>query len=293
MSLDILGSEIISCPKNIDCKWKYLYNSEFNRYNLPIYECNNCKLQTIHPKDKLNIAEMYTEEYYSGKSEYSYRDERRTEKYDAYVWDARIRNIKKFVPTGNFLDIGCSFGGFLERARVYGYNPYGIEISEYSSDFARKRSIPVYTGNFLDADYQNEFFDVITMIEVIEHLEEPRLVFEKLYRYLRKGGVAVLQTANFEGKQAMKEGKNYHYYLPGHLYYYSRSNLIEFLSVAGFRKFKMYYGVDFPLYAKLLKSRGSFKTWLDYKKWIRISLYHWKSQIFRGSTSSMVLYAFK
>ncbi|HNO25967.1 MAG TPA: class I SAM-dependent methyltransferase, partial [Leptospiraceae bacterium] len=50
---------------------------------------------------------------------------------------------------------------------------------------------------------------------------------------------------------------------------------------------------DFPLRAKLLKSRGSFKSIFDYRRWFNISWYHFKSRLLKGSTSSMVLYAFK
>ncbi|MCB1178865.1 MAG: class I SAM-dependent methyltransferase [Leptospiraceae bacterium] len=291
--MDIHGREIIDCPLNKDCNWQFLYKSEFNSYDLPIHKCNTCKLQAIHPREKINFKEMYSEKYYTGKSEYSYKDERRTEKYDSYVWDARIKNIKKFIKNGNFLDVGCSFGGLLSRAKQAGFNPYGVEVSEFSSEFTRKKGIPVFTGNFIDCEYEENFFDVITMIEVIEHLENPSKVFDKLYSLVKPGGLVVIQTANFDGLQAKEEGKNYHYYLPGHLYYYSDSNLTNFLKERGFSKFNVYYGVDFPLYAKLLKSRGSFDSIKDYWKWVRIAKYHMKSKLYPKSTSSMVLYAFK
>lgn len=238
---------------------------------------------------------MYDESYYSGRSEYSYKDERKTEKFDAYVWDARLRNIQRFKKNGNFLDVGCAFGGFLERAKLAGFNPYGIEVSPYSAAYARKRGFPVVQGNFLEAveEYKDNFFEVITLIEVIEHLPNPSKVFDQLSRILAPGGLLLVQTANFEGKQAILEAENYHYYLPGHIFYYSESNLKDILKKRKFDRFKMYYGVDFPLIAKLKKSRGSFETWKDYLKWWKIAKYHWKSQFFSGSTSSMVLYSFK
>ena len=128
---------------------------------------------------------------------------------------------------------------------------------------------------------------------MIEHLENPIEVFEKLYSQLIPGGLLLIQTANFEGKQAISESKNYHYYLPGHLFYYSKSNLESILKQRGFSKIITYLGVDFPLLAKLLKSRGGFKTLKDYTKWWNISKYHIKSKLFPGSTSSMVIYAIK
>lgn len=236
---------------------------------------------------------MYNSGYYSGASNYYYHDERKQEVYESFVWDARIRNIKKFVPKGNFLDIGSSFGGFLNRAKMAGFEAFGIEISEYSAQYANERGIRTYNGSLIEADFPEEFFDVITLVEVIEHLEKPDLIFPKLFKILKPGGLLLIQTANFDGMQAITEGPKYHYYLPGHLYYYSLSNLKKILTQNGFKSFHVYHGVDFPLYAKLFKSMGGFRSWKDYFKWFKISYYHIKSKLFKGSTSSMVLYAFK
>jgi 2-polyprenyl-3-methyl-5-hydroxy-6-metoxy-1,4-benzoquinol methylase len=281
------------CPLCQEDNWSFLYFSTHNKFNLPIYVCNTCSLQTIHPKDNINLEEIYSESYYNGKSEYNYKDERKTEYYDAFVWDARIHNIKKYSKTGNFLDVGSSFGGFLSRAKLAGFDVFGVEVSKYSSEYAKSKGIETFCGSYLDNKYPDNYFDVITLIEVIEHLEKPREVFQKLFKQLRTGGLLVIQTANFEGKQAIREGSNYHYYLPGHLYYYSKSILEKILIKEGFSRSIMYYGVDFPLSSKLLKSRGSFKSLGDYKKWWNISKYHLQSKFIKGSTSSMVLYGIK
>ena len=84
------------CPLCHEDNWIFLYFSTHNKFNLPIYKCNTCSLQTIFPKDNINLEEIYSESYYNGKSEYNYKDERKTEYYDAFVWDARIQNIKKY-----------------------------------------------------------------------------------------------------------------------------------------------------------------------------------------------------
>lgn len=292
MSLDFSSPELKDCPfQNKHCKWRFLFHSKYKDYNLPIHQCQ-CGLQTIHPKPQ-NIQELYNEDYYTGKAEYSYKDERQTETFDAFVWDARLKNIQKFVSKGNFLDIGCAFGGFLSRAKEFGFTPFGVEISPYAAKYAQERGIQVYTGSFLEVDLPKNYFQVVTLIEVLEHLPNPEQVFDKLVDILAEGGLLLIQTANFRGKQAKEEGPYYHYYLPGHLYYYSDSLLMELLKERGIKDFKIYYGVDFPLLAKLKKSRGSFKTWKEYFAWWRISKYHLKSKFFPGSTSSMVFYAFK
>ncbi|MEM7181023.1 MAG: class I SAM-dependent methyltransferase [Spirochaetota bacterium] len=293
MSLDLSRQELTKeCPLDGSCDWNFLYHSQFSEYNLPIYACSKCKLQALYPRN-IDYQKMYGQDYYEGRAEYSYYDERKQEVFASYVWDARLRNIAKYIQKGNFLDIGCSFGGFLQRAQKMGFRPYGVEVSQFSAEYAQKRGIEVYQGNFLDLQLPENFFDVITMIEVIEHLEYPQKIFSKLSRILKPGGLLLLQTANFSGKQAVEAASKYHYYLPGHVFYYTCENLQEILRRRGFTRFIPYYGVDFSLLAKLRKSRGTFTSWQDYWKWWRIAKYHWKSKLFPGSTSSMVLYAFK
>lgn len=295
MSLDLSGETLNEdCPCCETKGWKFLYHSTFNRYNIPIYECSSCGFQTQYPRPSPD--KLYTEEYYTGEADFSYRDERNTETYDRYVWRARIENIKRFKSRGEFLDVGCSFGGFLNCAREAGFRVTGVEISAYSAKVASERGVRIYTGEFLDADLPENFFDVVTLVEVIEHLSEPKLVFQKLNRILKPGGLLLIQTANFEGWQAIKAGASYHYYLPGHFYYYSESNLKKILDRSGFTDHITYPGVDFPLLAKLLKSRGSFRSWTEYRKWFRIAFYHWKSKLRKKNrplTSSMVVYSFK
>ncbi len=293
--MDIQSREIkLECPADGMSVWHFLYLSEFKNYRLPIYRCEKCGMQTIYPKNA-DYEKMYSEDYYSdnNKSDYNYKDERRTERFDAYVWDARIRNIQKYVKSGNFLDIGSSFGGFLKRAAKAGFSVQGVEVSPYSAEYAVKNGIPTVNSDFLNADLPEDHYNVITMVEVIEHLDSPTEVFRKLYSILQKDGLLLIQTADFEGRQAADAERNYHYYLPGHLYCYSRTNLTASLKKAGFKRFILYQGVDFPLRAKLLKSRGSFKSIFDYRRWFNISWYHFKSRLLKGSTSSMVLYAFK
>jgi SAM-dependent methyltransferase len=267
------------------------------QYSFKTDLCPSCGFIFMNPPfDEMTIKSFYSDEYYSGKAEYSYTDERAIYDYSSHVWDARIRNIHAFVKTGNFLDVGCSFGGFLSRAKKY-YTPYGVEISEYSSSYARKHfGITVHNGTIETSDFNAGMFSVITMIEMIEHLANPVSAIRKCSELLNENGVLVIQTADMDGWQSIKDGAHYHYYLPGHLSYFSEKSLIYALKTNGFSRFRIYRPVDFGLLPKLLKSRGTFKSLSDYFKWFKIASYHFKGFFpFKGRplTSSMVIYAFK
>ena len=259
--------------------------------------CAECGFIFMNPQFKDDVIKsFYSEDYFSGRADYSYIDERDIKKYSAFVWDKRIKFIHRYIKSGNFLDIGCSFAGLLESAAKY-YTPFGIEISDYAFEHIPEQlKKNIHHGTLYDHKFKNNFFSVITMIELIEHLADPVYAISQCFDLLHEGGLLVIQTANMNGKQAKDLGGNYEYFMPGHLSYFTAENLTSLLKRTGFGKVKVYYPVEFGLLPKLLKSRGSFKKFSDYKSWLRIIYYHIKSKIHFGNfamTSSMVIYAIK
>ncbi len=279
------------------CKLPANYIFSIDRFSpsFDIYKCEFCNLLLKKEKIK-NYKVFYNQGYYTGKNEYHYLDERKYEKFFKEVWQARIHTIKQYkFPPAKVLDVGCSFGGFVKTLLENGYDAQGIDISDFAIKEAKKNVIlknRVYCRDLLDLSSKNKY-DVITLIEVLEHLSQPDLVFQKISEILNPGGLLLIQTANFDGLQAKLQGRRYHYFLPGHLFYYSKSNLISFLKNYGFTKFVSYHGVDFGLIPKLKKAKGLVKHEL---RLVKIIFYHFLSKIYFKNfslTSSYVLYAFK
>jgi SAM-dependent methyltransferase len=264
-------------------------------FNIDI--CDACGFMFMNPRlNDSAVLSLYDEDYYAGKAEYSYYDERDAEKYSRYVWDRRIHIIHRHVTGGNILDIGSSFGGFLKSASKF-YVPHGIEVSSYAGGYSKSAiGSTVHIGTLHDHPFRGDYFSVITMIELLEHLPDPVFSLQEGYRLLREGGLLLIQTANMSGLQAKILGKNYAYFMPGHLSYFTKRNLVAALEKCGFRKIKVFHPVEFGILPKLKKSRYTFKSILDYRHWLRIAAYHYISKI-HGSdfavTSSMVVYAFK
>lgn len=283
------------CPINKNCNFHFLYNSTFKDYNLPIFQCKTCGLQKLYPRPS-QLEELYQEDYYHGKAKFAYTDERNKFKYHSHVWNSRLKLIRKYKSIGSILEVGSSFGGFLTRAKVFGYQIQGIELSEYSCNYANSMGIPTFHGDLESSPFENESFDIIVLNEVIEHLPNPKLSLDRLVNLLKPKGLIIIQTANFEGWQAKDELSNYHYYLPGHLFYYNESIFRKAFLQRNIDKIKVFYGSDISLYSKLMKSRGNFKTLKDYLGWFKTILYHFKSKIKWKSdplTSGFVIYGFK
>jgi SAM-dependent methyltransferase len=279
-----------------------------DRFNPPlnIQKCQSCLslFQYPVPPDHLKF---YNEDYYSGKSAFSYIDERKANVFNKYVWDARIKNILKFQHNGVFIDIGCSFGGLVRSASPY-FQSYGVDISAYSIKLGNEFSLQTTTSPGFKGLFQGSLLEippvisnlssvsVITLIEVIEHLENPREHIQKAFELLKPGGLLVIQTANMTAYQAVSRRLDYHYYLPGHLTYFSREGMLQMLHGIGFSNFREYFPVDFGLIPKLKKLSGSVNKPRDLAKYWKTTWYHLKSFLNKDNrplTSSYVIYAFK
>ena len=286
-----------TCPLCASPRIKHKYSINSYELHFDTDCCMDCGFIFMNPPlTGETIKSFYTEQYYSGKANYSYIDERRIWKFSSYVWDKRINVIHRYIKNGNFLDVGSSFGGLMESAGKY-FSPYGIEISDYSASYSREKfGDRIHHGTLEDHPFSRGFFSVITMIELIEHLENPLSAIRECYSLLAEKGLLVIQTANMDGNQAKSLADRYEYFMPGHLSYFTMSSLTAALRKTGFRRIKVFYPVEFGLLPKLLKSRGSFTKLSDYRSWYRIAEYHtlgrvhWRNFALK---SSMVIYAFK
>ena len=287
-----------NCPLCKSNKIFFLYAIVHGNPSFTVYQCKDCKFIFMNPPlTESSERGLYDEGYYTGVADYTYYDERVVEHYAQYVWNARLKTIRKYVKSGNFLDIGCSFGGFLQAASNY-FTVYGIEPSHYSGLYAQQRfgRNNIHIGTLFDHSFKPNTFSVITMIEVLEHIRKPYDALKECYKLCTDNGLLIIQTANMDGLQAKLQKDTYGYFLPGHFSYFTKQNLTDTLKHIGFKNVKVYQPVDFGLLPKLLKSQMNFKSIKDYTSWLRISGYHFMSKIHIGNfalTSSMVIYAFK
>lgn len=271
-------------------------------YGFDVYVCNSCGTLFRYPfPSDDEIKGFYDEGYYLGVKKYSYIDERKV-KGSEFVWKKRLYKLISIYREENgkhpetILDIGCSFGGFLEVSKEFSLKPYGVEVSEYSFRYARSRGIEVIQGSIEDVELEEEKFDIITMIEVIEHLSDPLKVLKKVFRSNTKGGILLVQTANIEGLQSKFWGGKYHYYLPGHLHYFSNKTLRRLFFEVGYRKVYEFYPVEFGLMPKVVKVFLNTKGIQRWIKILKVILYHLLGKVRIGDftlMSSMVMIAVK
>lgn len=135
------------------------------------------------------------------------------------------------------LDIGCGDGTFLEMAKKR-FICSGIEVSEYLASLAEKKNgMNIFTGNFMDMDLPAGKYDGITLISLLEHLDEPAQAVKKCFDMLNKGGVLLMKTVNYNClNRKIKKARWAGFRPPDHMVYFNPSNLRSLLKDSGFGK---------------------------------------------------------
>jgi SAM-dependent methyltransferase len=112
----------------------------------------------------------------------------------------RLELVKEFVPLANkrVLDVGCGLGVYSgkfsqERATVWGIDPDPERVSQ------AKRSFPevnFLVGESESLPFEENFFDLVFLNEVLEHVKDDRQTLQECFRILKPGGKAVVFVPN-------------------------------------------------------------------------------------------------
>ncbi|HCV44269.1 MAG TPA: hypothetical protein DGH68_12345 [Bacteroidetes bacterium] len=172
------------------------FGYHFNDRWLGAFECMGCGIIFIHPQPTSEeITQMYSKEYFEGDFRCGHAGSYFDEATLSNLGDRALLNrIRQHKPSGDFLEVGCAGGAFLNAAREVGFNVKGVEYSTEAADFARKRfNLDVTTGNLEGVGFPSASFDVIFMGDVLEHLPDPRATLAEIHRVLRTGGLLAVE----------------------------------------------------------------------------------------------------
>jgi 2-polyprenyl-3-methyl-5-hydroxy-6-metoxy-1,4-benzoquinol methylase len=209
----------------------------------PIHRCSNCELLFVHPQpSKEELGRVYSASYFLRGNKYAAALD---PKHDPN-WlndQCKVELIKRWCSSGRLLDIGCALGGFLAVAKKNGFEVEGIEIVEYAAELARRRlHVEVASSDIYSAELAPESYDVITMWDVIEHLTDPSLAFERIGRALRPKGYVAFSTGDVSSRWARLTGKRWQLLTPPqHLYFFSPRSMSGILKRHGLSLKEIYY----------------------------------------------------
>lgn len=204
------------------------------------YRCPACEAGFLHPPpDPRQLERAYSHGYWwvaGGRP--TGTAGRLEEKYREWVLLDHVRVVERcfHVPEPSVLDVGCGSGTFLSllqrrtRAQVRGLEP----SPEACAAIRERYGLDVTQGDIEGAEFPQGTFDVVTMFHVLEHLSRPRQAVEKVSRWLKPGGVLLLQTPNLASWQSALFGRRWTGIdIPRHVTGYTPRTLSMLFDMAG------------------------------------------------------------
>jgi len=210
--------------------------------------CLDCGLLFLNPRPKQEEMKIYYPQNYEPyrRVVHAFKSNLGRILY-RFKLRSRVNLVLEQGSNGRLLDIGCAAGGFLwEMRNQGGWDVRGVEVDAASVDFARRKlGLDVYHGTMGESCFPDDYFDVVTMWDVIEHLYDPFETLIEIRRVLKPGGKLIISTPNADSWDAYFFGR---YWIgldfPRHLYVFSPGTLGRLLKRVDLQpeRFFCFYG---------------------------------------------------
>lgn len=201
INLDMVPTNCCVCKKNdasIIGKGKdFEYHTSDDTFIAK--QCNSCGLVYLDPRPAVSAFEIiYPANYHAfdfSKKEFGFVFRVRSR-----LEAQRILKRCRHLPDGaRILDVGCGDGFHLKLLREYGNKTWkleGIDLDKRAIKAMEKEGITAHLGSVEEIDLPSEHYDMVFMIQTIEHVEAPDKVLKAIHRLLKKGGKLSIVTDN-------------------------------------------------------------------------------------------------
>lgn len=250
------------------------------KFNL--YKCENCKIIFLNPQPSYKELEKHypKKKYYSLKNIETYEKSRKTRLklflYNLYFNEKKNKPLQKvlfslikykvrgakILPKRKLLDIGSGSGQFIYDMKHFGMEVYGIEPGEFNETDAKDKELNILKLDLIQAKYPSNYFNIITINHVLEHVDNPIKIIKEIRRILKKKGDLIIGVPNYNSLAYALFKKNwYQLDAPRHLFNFSDTTLVKILEKEGFSIEKIRYNsrpsqfVISLLFALNIKSR--------------------------------------
>jgi len=279
--LDDLQMEQVNCVLCGSIDARPLFEGEDRRHHIEgrftLVKCRRCGLVYLHRRPSPTaIGQYYPDDYepFIGLHRQHYE----TDAIKRRGFRRRCQFVAERKLGGRLLDVGAATGEFLAEMRTYGdWELVGIEPNPKAASFAIKQhGLDIHQGDLASVTFPAQFFDVVTMWDVLEHVPDPRQCLESVRGILRKDGVLIVQIPNLLSWESRLFGSLWiGWDLPRHLSLFTLETLAALLQETGFviREYSCPSG-GFDTFFE------SLRCWLrDAKRWSGgSSLAYWLSQ---------------
>ncbi len=125
------------------------------------------------------------------------------------------------------LDVGCGTGANLEMLSQFG-DSEGVDVSDDAIEFCRKKGLTVHKGLAERLPFEDESFDFVTALDVVEHLDDDIAGLGEMLRVLKKGGETLIFVPAFMWLWGVQDD------ISNHRIRYTKKQIVKRLKQAGF-----------------------------------------------------------
>ncbi|MBU1862625.1 MAG: class I SAM-dependent methyltransferase [Candidatus Omnitrophica bacterium] len=236
---------IQQCPVcNIVAK-EYLYVKSRQRH---IMKCTNplCTLQFVSRiPTAAELRELYQKHYYNESERSDYCD---TDPVLARQYLSSIKENIGDLAGKSMLDVGCGRGSVLTIAKEFGLSISGVEpYAAVQAHIPQALNGTIY-NDLDDVIHANQGYDLITLIEVIEHIVEPWKILRRLCDIMHKNSHMYIQTPNVDSLRCVFQRSDWPNYVnPTHLYFFNEKSLLMVMRKAGINNVtRLHVPVSYP-----------------------------------------------
>ena len=273
--------------------------------NYEIMDCDTCGFIHLNPIPSNEILEeFYKENYFTNHKPNYIKTDFEENQFQRIAFSERERIFKKKTPGKSILDIGCGTGVFLNFLKAKGWKTYGVEPSIVAGEIAKKKGNNIFIGDVSQfKKINNEKFDIVSLKNVLEHVDNPNKVLDYAISFLNENGLLFIEVPNdysFIQKLGVKILGSHKNWIsaPDHINYFNFKSLRKLLEK---KELRIYYRfTSFPMYLfqflgfnfskskkkgkKLHKMRIKFEINIQKIKIIKIFLYKFLSFLNLGRT---------
>lgn len=211
------------------------------RYDIKrkVLHCSKCDFVFLEDKDDPN--NFYSSEDYRSRYGPDLTKKASPEDvFDAYYsyQGPIIKEIEHLLtPNTSVLDVGCSAGQFLAALKGKVGLRVGLELSQNEAEFIRSRhDFKVYSEPIETIKIEEEPFDLVTSLQVVEHVPNPINFIKNLARQVKPGGYLYLELPNLDDALIScykSAGYAQFYFREPHVSYFTKKTLAAAVKAAG------------------------------------------------------------
>jgi SAM-dependent methyltransferase len=162
-----------------------------------------------------------------------------------------IKDQRSKIKDPKILDVGCGTGANLEMLAQFG-EAEGVDVSDDALEFCRAKGLKTHKGLAEKLPFENESFDLVTALDVVEHLDDDVAGLKEMNRVLKKGGRTLIFVPAFMWLWGVQDD------ISNHRIRYTKKQIVERLRRAGFEIERATYA-NWTFFAPILAGRTLMK----------------------------------